>query len=178
MIEEIYDVVDTKGKKIGTATWTEVHTKGLLHQNVHGILFQDKTRTKTLIKKRTTHAGQEAGKYEIAFAGHMLSGEKSENSIRRELHEELFHEGELPSDIFIEKVTTYFNNDIPNNNEIAHLFVVIHKGPFKVQKNEASRLKWVTWKNLVEDMLRNPSKYAQYSINAVNAYIEVSKTTT
>ncbi len=76
ILEEVYDVVDKSGNKIGEATWTEVHTKGLLHQNVHGILFSDETKKWTYFKKRSENAAEEAGKYEIAVAGHMISGEK------------------------------------------------------------------------------------------------------
>ena len=53
ILEEVYDVVDKNGNKIGEATWTQVHTKGLLHQNVHGLVFKDDTRKETLIKKRS-----------------------------------------------------------------------------------------------------------------------------
>ncbi|MDO8618831.1 MAG: NUDIX domain-containing protein [Candidatus Daviesbacteria bacterium] len=172
MLDEVYDVVDKKGRKIGTATWTEVHTKGLLHQNVHCIVFQDRNLTKTLFKKRVSNSAQEAGKYEIAAAGHMFAGEKPEESIRRELEEELFGGKKIPNNIKMQKVATYFNHDLPNNNEIAYLYLVIHPGPFTIQVAEAENFEWVDWKDLIKDMRDNPTKYAQYSINAVNAYIK------
>jgi len=171
MLEEIYDVVDKNCKKIGTATWTQVHTKGFLHQTVHGIVFRDSRLNKTIIKRRTNSVPQEPGKYEISVAGHILSGQTPEETIKKELSEELFNNKDLPKDIVVKKIASYFNNDLSNNHEIAHLFVIIHAGPFTVQIEETNKLVWVSWKNLVEDMNNNPSKYAQYSINAVNIYV-------
>lgn len=101
----------------------------------------------------------------------MLSGETPEETIKKELSEELFNNKDLPKNVVIKKITSYFNNDLPNNHEIAHLFVIVHEGPFTIQTEEADRLGWVNWKNLVEDMSNNPSKYTQYSINAVDLCI-------
>jgi isopentenyldiphosphate isomerase len=170
-LDEIYDIVDKKGNKIGKANWTQIHTKGLLHQNVHGLLFKNSDLKETLIKRRTISVAQEAGKYEISVAGHMLSGESPDRAIKRELAEELFN-NTLPKDILIRKVAKYFNHDIPNNYEIAHLFRIIYNGDVTLQREEADEIIWVNWGDLVQDIKKTPSKYAQYSLNAVNAYIE------
>jgi len=171
-LEEVYDVINDQRDKIGTSTWTEVHTRGLLHQVVHGILFSDNSCTKTLLKKRAKINPQELGKYEIAVAGHVLSGETPKQTIKQETREELFGNKSLPKNIFIEKITTYLNQDIPNNKEIAHLFKIIHPGPFTIQTSEADEIIWIDWKIFLRDLKNNPNMYSQYSINAVNIYLK------
>ena len=171
-LEEVYDVINDQGDKISTATWTEVHTKSLLHQVAHGILFSDNNCTKILVKKRAKTHPQGPGKYEIAVGGHVLAGETPEKTIRQETREELFGNKSLPKNISIEKVATYLNQDIPNNKEIAHLFKIIHPGPFIIQTDEADEIIWLDWKIFLKDLKINPSKYCQYSINAVDVYIK------
>ncbi len=48
-MDEIYDVIDKEGNKISTATWTEVHTKGLLHQVAAVLIFKDDSKSEVLI---------------------------------------------------------------------------------------------------------------------------------
>ena len=171
ILEEIYDVVDKNGNKIGKATWTEVHTKGLLHQNVHGIVFKDERRIETLIKKRSANMPQGMGLFEIAVAGHILSGYTPDKAIEKETEEELLGKV-LPKTIKIKQMGSYFNHDLPNNYEIAYLYEIIYPGPFFASEESDGKAFWIGWKELLEDMKKNPKKYAQYSINAINEYLK------
>jgi HAD superfamily hydrolase (TIGR01549 family) len=173
--EELYDVVNRHGKKIGMATWTEVHRKGLLHQNVHGIVFEDESRKRTLIKKRNPKMPQESGSIEIAVAGHMLSGSSPEDAIRKEISEELLGGKKLDGTIKIKKMGRYFNNDLPNNHEIAYVFEIIYKGPFYKSDESEGDSYWTEWVDLTSDIKKTPSKYAQYSINAIQWYNKMRK---
>lgn len=168
-LEEPYDVVDKKGNKIGEARWTEIHTKGLLHKTVHGIVFKDQARYETLIKRRSSKMHQGPGLLELAVAGHVLSGYTPEQTIEKEIKEELFENKNIPKDTKIKRVGFYFNNDIPNNHEIAYVFEIIHPGPFFASE-ESEKPFWIGWKDLILDMKTSPEKYAQYSINAINEY--------
>ena len=169
---EIYDVVDKKGRTIGTASWIECHTKGLLHQSVHGLVFKNKSRKLTLIKRRSTAMVQEPGVWEIAVAGHMISGDSPQQSLIKEIEEELFSGKKIPSGISIKMYSKYFNNDIPNNNEISYLFEITCPGPFNIDQEESvGKPKWVTLQVLANDMKTNPEKYAQFSINAIDNYL-------
>lgn len=173
---ETYDVIDKHGNKIGEATWKEVHSEGLLHRQVHGILFSDNSLSKTLIKNRTPGQAQESSKKEIAVAGHVISGDTIETAMYRELEEELFENISFPKEnIRLEKICTYFNNDFPNNNELANVFEIIYPGPFSIQKEEATDAFWMDWQELLTDIKKNPGSYAQFSINAINAYVKFKK---
>lgn len=169
-IGEVYDVVDKDGNKISEATWEEVHTKGLLHNNVHGILFKDSSRKETLLKKRSNINPQEAGSIEIAVAGHVPSGLTPQKAIEKEIREELLGNENLPADLKIQKKGKYFNHDIPSNFEIAYLFEIIYAGPFQVSEESEGKPYWIRWDELLKDIKLNPRKYAQYSINAIEFY--------
>ena len=174
-LEELYDIVDKNGGKIGEATWTPIHTKGLLHQTVHGLVFKDEKKKEVLIKKRSSIMHQGPGLIEIAVAGHILSGFTPEKTINKELSSELFGSKSLPSDIKIKTIGRYFNNDIPNNHEIAYLFEIIFQGPFYISEESEGKAFWIYWNELVDDMRRNPKKYAHYSINAVTEYSRLKR---
>ena len=145
ILEEVYDVVDKNGNKIGEATWTQVHTKGLLHQNVHGLVFKDDTRKETLIKKRSMLQPQEKGLFEISVAGHILSGYTPDKAIEKETEEELLGKV-LPKTIKIKQMGSYFNHDLPNNYEIAYLYEIIYPGPFFASEESDGKAFWIKWK--------------------------------
>jgi isopentenyldiphosphate isomerase len=175
MVDEVYSVVDRDGNKIGKATWTEVHSQGLLHQTVHGILFKDNTRSKILLKKRTKNADQEPNVLEIAAAGHVLLEETSNQAMKRELAEEILGNKLNEKEISIKKIGKYFNTNVPLNNEISYLYEIFYNGPFFRDKSISGKPFWVDFKFLIEDMRLNPGKYAQYSINAIREYIRLMK---
>lgn len=174
MKDEIYDIFDESGVKTGTASWTKVHTEGLLHQVAYGILFESEELSRTLVKKRSEDSEQGPGEYEISVSGHILSGETPEQGLRKELQEELLNKQAIPTNIIIEKVTTYHYTDFPNNNEIIHLYKIIHPGPFTIEVKETELIKWVDWDDLLVAIKSNSHKYSDYSINAINEYVKHS----
>lgn len=172
-MDELYDVVDKNGRKIGTATWTECHTKGLLHKNVHGLVFKDNSRKEILIKRRRKDAVQGANQWEIAVAGHILSGKKPRQEIIRELKEELFSKVDMPKKIKIQGVCTYMHNDLPNNFEIAYLFEIVYPGPFSLDTEETSgESRWISLNNFLDSASKSPDQFAKYSVTAVEQYIK------
>lgn len=168
-IDGIYDVVDRKGYKIGEAIWMEAHSKGFLHQCVHGIVFRDENK-KNVNQKRSNINPQGTGQFGIAVAGHIISGYTPQESIEKETKEELLRGKHLPKSIKIKKTGSYFNHDLPNNYEIAYLFEIIYPGLFFKSEESEGDAFWIGWSELVEDMKINSKKYAQYSVNAVMEY--------
>ncbi len=171
-LDELYDVVDRNDNVIGQATWSECHTKGLLHRGVHGLVFKDTFRKSILLRKRSLLVWQEPGVYEIAVAGHVLSGESPDKGILRECEEELFGGGHVPKDLILKKICRYFNNDISNNHEIIHLYEIIYPGRTKRDLESQALSKWVSWESLAKDIQLNPANYAQFTINAISEYLK------
>lgn len=73
---------------------------------------------------------QEPSVWEIAVAGHILSGTTPEGEIKKEYSEELFLERKFPRNFKIKMVGSFLNNDILNNHELVYLFEIICPGPF------------------------------------------------
>ncbi len=177
MQDEIYDVIDEQGKKIGTASWTEVHASGLLHQCASALIFKDDSRVETLLQKRSATMKQYPGLWQHAAGGHVLSGMTPEEGVRTELQEELFADRALPY-FEIKKITSFHNQDIPNNNEILNLFEVIYPGPFYFDKKEvAEPPQWIAWDDLIQDMNVFPEKYTPVFHSIVKEYLSATKKT-
>jgi len=104
---ELLPVVDTDGRRIGTATRGECHS-GIskpLHPVVHLHLFDPEGRL--YLQRRPEWKDIQPGKWDTAVGGHVDPDESIEEALRREAREELGIEGFNP-----EALTTYvFESD-------------------------------------------------------------------
>ncbi len=176
MPDEIYDIVDDNGNKIGTASWTDVHTKGLLHQCASALIFKDTSRQETLLQRRSLSMNQCPGLWQHAAGGHILADQTSDQGIRQELQEELFYKHELPQ-LEIKKIVTFYNHDLPNNHELLTLYEVIYPGPFFPDPKEVdTEPQWIRWEALLIDLKTNPAKYTTAFHNIMRAYLNSLKT--
>ncbi len=171
-MDEIYDVIDLEGNKIGEATWTEVHTKKLLHQTVAVLIFKDKLKKEVLIQKRSFSMHQHPGLWQHSAGGHILAGDTPDQAILREVQEELFDSQELPS-LKLTKVSSFLVADAPNNREILHLYETVYPGPFNHDRGElAEEPRWVSWEELIRDRRVSPDKYSSAFHIILNKYLE------
>jgi len=168
--EEIYDIFDKKGKKIGTATWTQVHKKGLLHQVADILIFKDKTKKEILLQKRSLKMAHDPGLWCAAAGGHIKSGQTPRQAIKEEIKEELFSNNKIPN-LKITKIVTYQTHDLPENYEISHIFEAICPGPFFPGK-EVIKTKWVKWDWFLKDLKKNPQKYTQFFHKMIKEYLK------
>lgn len=170
IVEELYDVLDSKGNKIGSATWKEIHSRGLLHQVVAALIFKDECRDELLLQRRAYRV-QDPGLWNHSAGGHMASGEMPLEAMLRELQEELFFEHKFP-DLAIRSVGFFAHADRPNNNEILHLFEVFYKGPFYYNKDEVSEEPiWIKWDDLLHDITLKSSCYTVSFKNTLEYYL-------
>ena len=160
MDDEVYDIFDEQGAHIGTATWTEVHTKGLIHKTSAVLLFKDKTRKEVLIQKRSMKMDHDPGLWTSSAGGHILEGRSPEEGARSEIQEELFAEHQMP-DVHLEFAFMFFlDEDIPNNREFIHIYRAYSAGPFfHDKKKEVAEIKWVDWKDLLKELDEHPEKF-------------------
>lgn len=174
MPDEIYDVIDKLGNRISAATWTEVHTKGLLHQCASALIFKDKSKQETLLQQRSLAMAQHPGFWQHAAGGHVLAGDTIDEAIRKELQEELFFNHPLPP-LEIKKITTFYNHDFPNNHELLTLYEVIYPGPFFPDPKEvAGPPVWIKWEKLLQEMKQDPKKFTPAFHNIIKAYLETT----
>ena len=89
MKEELFDIYDEAGNRIGTAPRRECHgNPKLLHRTAHVVVFHPETGA-MLLQKRAVTKDIQPGKWDTAVGGHLALGENYETGARRELAEEL-----------------------------------------------------------------------------------------
>ena len=82
------DVIDSNGDPTGEVlSRKEVHRLGKLHRAVHIYLFNKEN--KLLLQRRTASTDHYPSLFSISVTGHVDSGERSIEAVRRELAEEL-----------------------------------------------------------------------------------------
>ena len=88
MTEEIFPIVNTEGEVVGSATREECHAGTfLLHPVVHLHIFN--SAGELYLQKRLMTKKIQPGKWDTAVGGHVDYGEKIEDALLRETHEEL-----------------------------------------------------------------------------------------
>jgi isopentenyl-diphosphate Delta-isomerase len=158
MKEEIYDVVDEQGNVLGQASWSEVHSKGLLHQTAAVMLFRDEKREEFLVQRRSEQVIL-PGLLQHSAGGHVISGKTPDEGALLELKEELFHEVDLPG-IPLKKVVHFLQRDMPANLELLHIYEGYYDGDFSPNPEElAGRPYWVDWEELLGDVGMRPERY-------------------
>lgn len=86
--DEWFDIVDEEGKVLGRAPRTICHSgPGMLHPVVHIHVIDAKDRI--YLQKRAMNKKIQPGKWDTAVGGHIASGEKLEDGLKREAEEEL-----------------------------------------------------------------------------------------
>lgn len=86
--EEWFDIVDKEGKVEGKAPRSLCHSgSGMLHPVVHLHIIDPRDRI--FLQKRPFNKKIQPGKWDTAVGGHVLSGEKIEEALKREAEEEL-----------------------------------------------------------------------------------------
>lgn len=137
--DEILDVVDKNGKVIGSAPRGECHNNPkLIHQVVHCWLFNK--RGQVLWQQRSLIKDSSPGAWDMSCGGHVPSGEKPKDTLKRELAEELG----------IEKVDFHLVDKYVQGNdkqtELIYLYYAVvnrSANSFKLQKEEVEKVQWV-----------------------------------
>ena len=89
MTEELFDIYDEAGNRVGVAPRCECHgNPKLLHHTAHVVVFHPETGA-ILLQKRAATKDIQPGKWDTAVGGHLALGEDYEAGARRELAEEL-----------------------------------------------------------------------------------------
>ncbi len=90
--DELYDIYDESGERVGRATRAEVHADpALIHRAVHILVFRSDGRL--LMQKRVKTKDVAPGKWDTSVGGHVDAGEGRLTAAVREMSEELGVEG-------------------------------------------------------------------------------------
>lgn len=132
---ERLDVVDTKDQVTGSLSRGEVHQRGLMHRSVHVLVFN--SEGSVLLQKRSMQKDECRGMWDSSCAGHVESGQGYDETVPRELQEELgFVAGKALQSLFKMQPTAV------NGNEFAMVYRVDYNGPFIAAEDEIDELQW------------------------------------
>lgn len=129
MSDEIFDVVDESGRKVGQALRRECHgNPALIHQSVHVMVTN--SQGELFLQKRSSIKDIQPGKWDTSVGGHFLPDEQPEAAARREMCEEL---GVEPVTLTLAYQYLWRS---PRETELVRTFVTRHDGPFRLDPKE------------------------------------------
>jgi len=132
---EYVDICDEGGRVIGRAPRAEVHASRAWHRGVHLFLFN--SRGELLVEKRSAGKDKYPGHWDCSLCGHIPSGSDFDETLRRELREEL---GIAPG---VEKLVLFRMSYGPNDNMINALYRCTYDGPVKPERSEIDEIRWL-----------------------------------
>lgn len=146
-MEEYIDIVDKQGHPIGTsATKSEIHSKGHLHNTAHLWLYTAKGNL--LLQQRAASKLIYPLLWDVSVAGHINAGETIENGLIRETKEELgidIKKEQLLKIGVFESFQSYPNGITDNefhNTYIAKIQMSISN--IEIQVDEVEAVKFIT----------------------------------
>ncbi len=156
-MEELFDVLDSKGNYTGTInTREECHKKGLWHKAV--VVFIINSKEQVLLQKRSASKKLWPNMWDVTAGGHVLAGEFGFQSIIREAKEELGVELNKNEMIFLgSALSSNIKGDIINNhfNEFYIVNKDLDETKLKLQKEEVSEVKWIDKNEIIEKIKDN-----------------------
>ena len=155
MSDEFFDLIDdATGKIVGRATRRECHgNPKLLHRSVRVAVYHPDGKS-LLLQKRSMNKDIFPGRWDMAVGGHVDSGETLEQAVVREMREELGLVTDLPlKKLFQLKV----RNEIESEN--VQLYSTVGAGPFVIQEQELSEIRFFSFDELKKLLRENPEQF-------------------
>jgi len=134
--DELVDLIDLEGKRIGTARRHEVRARNLLHRGVGILCFDSGGRIH--VHRRTMTKDVFPGLYDMFVGGVVGAGEEPHAAATREIAEELGIRGPEPRWLFDHLCLG------PHNRSLVSVYEVDWDGPIVLQEAE------ISWGGFVE----------------------------
>ena len=156
-MEELFDVLDEKGKYTGRIETRKVcHRDGLWHKAVTVCIINSKGQV--LLQRRSKNKRLWPDMLDITAGGHVLAGEFGFESIIRETKEEIGIDIDRKDMIFIGSgLSQNIKGDI-NNKHFNEYYIVlkdIDEKDIKLQEEEVSEVKWVDKDEIIRRIKNN-----------------------
>jgi len=167
-MEEYLDIVDENGNPTGEKELRSVvHEKGLWHQVavVYFFRFNKNNKLEFLTHLRSKTKAQHPNVWTARFGGHVESGSTIEETVKKEIKEEIGISIKLSDLIEGQK---YFYDSFkeinrPVNREMAHIYYYnckIDSSEFSFNDGEVQEIKWMTENEIIKSMDNNPEIWA------------------
>lgn len=167
MSEEILYLVDSSDNVIGEAPRDQCHNQGLWHRRATVFVFN--SAGELLLQKRAPNMSR-PNLWCGSASGHVLQGESYEQAARRELQEEIGIACDLKSLGKLVVQAQYTAEDI--DKEHHELFVCEHNGPFNIQQEELSEVKFMSLDELQEKIKDNSQQFTPGFLLELQYYLQ------
>ena len=155
-MEELFDIYDAQGSRIGTAPRSRCHgDPSLIHRTAHVVVIHPETGD-ILLQKRNSSKDIQPGKWDTAVGGHLALGEDFETGAKRELAEELGISDVKLFHIFDSKI----RNDI--ESEDVRVFGAFIADGFKFDPGEIDEIRF--WNRMD---LEDPENQKDFTPNLI-----------
>ncbi len=157
---EYLDTTDLHGNLLGKKkTREEIHSEGDWHNVVHIYIFCKKNdETNVLVHLRSKTKDLSPNKWDTRFGGHVKAGETIEETVIKELSEELGINVSISNLI---KGTTYHWDTMPNR-EVVHVFFYDYQDEISklaFDDGEVQEIKWMSIKEIKTSMTTTPQHW-------------------
>lgn len=164
-------LVDESNKAVGIDDKLIAHIKGSLHRALSVFIFNNKDQL--LIQKRSNDKYHSAGLWSNTCCSHPRPKEDVLVAAHRRLREEMGFDCEL-KEIFLLKYKVKLENDL-FENECDHVFIGRSDKNPRPNPNEVSDFKWMTAKELEEEIKKSPNNYTYWfkiALKKVKKYLK------
>ena len=151
---EFIDVVNENDEVIGNAPRDEIYDKRLLHRIVHIFLFND--NGDIALQLQSKHKKFCPFYWSSSAAGHVKSGETSEEAAIRELEEEIGVKTKI--DFIYKDIYEYKNSVRVGLKKLLITFKSKFNGPFKINPWEVEKVEFFTLEK-IQQMVNNGEKF-------------------
>lgn len=161
-MDELFDIVDTEDRVIGSAYRSEVHgDPSLIHRVAHVLVFTADGRL--LLQRRSAEKSVQPGKWDTSVGGHVPRGESYEAAAQREAAEEI---GLLAPTLT--RLYSYLHrNDY--ESEYVTTFSCVNDGPFEPEPNEIAELRFFRLSDILES--RSSGVYTPNFLDELDRYL-------
>ncbi|NTU66533.1 MAG: isopentenyl-diphosphate Delta-isomerase [Candidatus Moranbacteria bacterium] len=160
-MEELINIADEKGNRIGEIEKMEAHMRGVLHEAFSIFIFNDAKQL--LLQRRAQHKYHSGGLWTNTCCSHARVGEELESAAHRRLEEE------MGFDTGLEEVGTFiYKTDEVGNSLIEHEFDHIFFGYadsnilIAPDPDEVSDWKWMDVDDIRKDIAENPGNHTAW----------------
>jgi isopentenyl-diphosphate delta-isomerase len=151
-------LVDEQDRQVGIGEKISTHRQGLLHRAFS--LWVINSKGSILLQQRALSKYHCGGIWANACCGHPRPGEELMSAMHRRLQEEMGFDCDFEEKIsFIYKVD--FENGL-NEHEFLHVSLGVWDGTPKPNPDEVMNHKWLSVKDLEDEISRQPEKYAYW----------------
>ena len=154
MKHEILNLINEQDELIGKVERDKAHAEGLWHRRATVFVFNSKNEL--LIQKRSSNMSW-PNTWCGSASGHVLFNESYEEAAKRELKEEIGIDAEIK---YIGKITEQSKAPAGEiENEHHHLFTCNSDGPFDIQQEELSEVKFESIKDIQKRIQKDPDEF-------------------